>query len=274
MYHELKNVDKAAARNHLIKAFSFSNEQINEIARQIIAKMPAKNFQLILSPCEADAQCAFLHKCGLCDVIITNDSDLLLYNPSMVLFNYDPKSLGGKLVQRDDIFQNMFTGCDTVMMRKCAILSGCDYTKSLYGVALKSAKKVLEENNFNVDEAINELVDMGKQIEYDSLETYKKNVEAAACCFALHVIFNPFTQKLEYYKNVPKETVSWAKSILGFDFFGDLTKDPSACWAGQSTIQQRYDELKMFYKSDQYSNTFRKLNQEELGWITPVPTTK
>lgn len=79
------------------------------------------------------------------------------------------------------------------MMRKCAVLSGCDYTKSLYGVALKSAKKVLEENKFNVDEAINQLIDMGKQIEYDSLETYKKNVEAAACCFALHVIFNPFT---------------------------------------------------------------------------------
>ena len=26
LYHELKNVDKTAARNHLVKAFSFSNE--------------------------------------------------------------------------------------------------------------------------------------------------------------------------------------------------------------------------------------------------------
>ena len=32
------------------------------------------------------------------------------------------------------------------MIRKCAILSGCDYVKSMYGVALKTAKKALDES--------------------------------------------------------------------------------------------------------------------------------
>ena len=115
---------------------------------------------------------------------------------------------------------------------------------------------------------------MGKKVEYSSLDVYKKNVEAAACCFVMHVVFNPFTQKLEYYKNVPAEVLKWAHSILGFDFFGDKTKDPSMCWANQPGIKSRYSELNEFPRSPQFSSQFRKFEKDEIGWLTPLPTTK
>ena len=51
----------------------------------ILQACRAKGIDCIVAPYEADAQLAFLNRKGIADVIITEDSDLLLFGCSKVI---------------------------------------------------------------------------------------------------------------------------------------------------------------------------------------------
>ena len=53
-----------------------------------------------------------LQKQGLADVIISIDSDLLLYGAKQVLVKYDKYGKVGKLVTKEQVFQSTFSKID------------------------------------------------------------------------------------------------------------------------------------------------------------------
>lgn len=55
---------------------------------------------------------AFLAHIGLADVVITGDSDILLYNVPAALLQYDPKTQEGRYISRDDVFATDFNNID------------------------------------------------------------------------------------------------------------------------------------------------------------------
>lgn len=50
-----------------------------EMALRLIESCQEANIDYVVAPYEADAQLAFLCKAGLCDAVITEDSDLLVF---------------------------------------------------------------------------------------------------------------------------------------------------------------------------------------------------
>ncbi|XP_055633954.1 exonuclease 1 [Toxorhynchites rutilus septentrionalis] len=117
----------------------------HEMALQLIQECRKRNVDCVVAPYEADAQLAFLNKAGIAQAVITEDSDLMLFGCSKVLFKLD-LSGSGLIIEADKLFLAM--GCKEEKytfdkFRYMCILSGCDYLDSLPGIGLAKARKFI-----------------------------------------------------------------------------------------------------------------------------------
>jgi exonuclease-1 len=88
-----------------------------------------------VAPYEADAQLTYLFKNNKIDLVITEDSDLLLFGASKCFFKMDLQGRGLE-IDLDDLPKcDLFKGLKPVpsvdrckeMLLKICMLSGCDY---------------------------------------------------------------------------------------------------------------------------------------------------
>lgn len=82
---------------------------------------------------------------GKAQVVITEDSDLLIFGVKKVLFKMDK---GGNGIEVDldrlnDVTELNFTKFTQDMLLTCCILSGCDYLESIKGIGFKKAHKLV-----------------------------------------------------------------------------------------------------------------------------------
>eukprot|EP00741_Cyanophora_paradoxa_P010850 tig00020544_g10489.t1 len=96
----------------------------------------------IVSPMEAEAQCAALEQHGLVDGIITDDSDVFLFGGQNVYRNmFDQK----KLVEHfkaDDFSSEL--GMDREKLISLAMLLGSDYAEGIRGIGIVNAMEVVD----------------------------------------------------------------------------------------------------------------------------------
>lgn len=127
------------ARKHMVRCLDIRFD----IVKAVIDYCKKNKFEYIVAPYEADAQLAFLDKNGICDFIVTEDSDLILYGCRKIVYKlnaegkcmlYDKSKLHKCLGPRGDE-----VGFDK--FRRICILSGCDYIKNIPSIGLQSAKK-------------------------------------------------------------------------------------------------------------------------------------
>ena len=59
------------------------------MAYQLIKVLKEQAIPYLVAPYEADAQLAYLEKCGAIDAVLTEDSDLLVFGCNTVLFKLD-----------------------------------------------------------------------------------------------------------------------------------------------------------------------------------------
>lgn len=90
-----------------------------------------ENLDIIVSPYESDAQLAFLVNEGLADVVVTEDSDLIVFGCEKIAFKWN-SSTGECVVYEKSHLPRCFTGVmkshfDFTKFRRICILSGCDY---------------------------------------------------------------------------------------------------------------------------------------------------
>lgn len=76
------------------------------MAHEVIKACRARNIDTIVAPYEADSQLAFLNLNGIADIVITEDSDLILFGCSKVryFFNFDRIEIN----QRTFFYVNIF----------------------------------------------------------------------------------------------------------------------------------------------------------------------
>ena len=70
------------------------------MVHQVIQALNKHKIKFIVSPYEADAQIAFLSLTGAVDVVITEDSDALVYGCRRVLFKLDKEGSGDEVRRR------------------------------------------------------------------------------------------------------------------------------------------------------------------------------
>ncbi|CAN7995132.1 unnamed protein product [Ixodes hexagonus] len=114
-----------------------------EMALDLIKECRRRGISYIVAPYEADAQLAYLAQCGLADVVITEDSDLILFGCEKVVFKMDQGGFG-ILYERSEIGKCLGNSADRFThdkFRQMCILSGCDYLQNLPGIGLAKACK-------------------------------------------------------------------------------------------------------------------------------------
>ena len=121
------------------KKYTESIDITPAIAHELILYLKKFNIEYYVSPYEADAQLMYMWKEGYADVIITEDSDLLVYGWEKVFFKMDSKGYGYEVNIKNiglittPSFKS-FTKEDFV---NTWILSGWDYLESIKGIGFK-----------------------------------------------------------------------------------------------------------------------------------------
>ncbi|KAM7445119.1 Rad2 nuclease [Porites harrisoni] len=126
---------KEEAKELFKKAVNISND----MALKLMEVTQQRGIKYLVAPFEVDAQLAYLNKEGYADVVITEDSDLLVFGCTQVLFKMN-HSGSGKLIKREDLNSApKFKDFTFEKFRHMCILSRCDYASSIRGIGLQRA---------------------------------------------------------------------------------------------------------------------------------------
>eukprot|EP00796_Vickermania_ingenoplastis_P005372 gene5372-3867_t len=94
----------------------------------------------VLSPCEADAQCASLSRRGLVDAVFTEDSDVVVHGATSVLRGFFS---GSKDVVRYEQSTLAAHGLSRSVLVAMTLLLGCDYDEGVHGVGIAGALDII-----------------------------------------------------------------------------------------------------------------------------------
>lgn len=137
------NGDVSGAQKKFVEALEITHDIVNKL----IIELRSQKVQFLVAPYEADAQLAYLYQKKEIDLVLTEDSDLLLFGANKCFFKMDLTGKGLEIDLNDlpkcEIFKgNVEDQHDLLLV--CCILSGCDYLESIKGVGFKKAVKLVQ----------------------------------------------------------------------------------------------------------------------------------
>ncbi|XP_037128153.1 exonuclease 1 isoform X2 [Syngnathus acus] len=192
------------------------------MAHHVIKAARARGVDCLVAPYEADAQLAYLTKCGLAHAVITEDSDLLAFGCQRVILKMDKQGNGLEIDQRNlgrcRSLGNVFT---EEKFRYMCILSGCDYLASLHGIGLGKACKLLRlAKGSDIRKVIKK---MGQYLKMDLVvpEEYMDGFVRANQTFLYQLVFDPVSRKMvplnPYEEDIDPATLGYAGAPIGED---------------------------------------------------------
>ncbi|OWR41149.1 exonuclease [Danaus plexippus plexippus] len=163
------------------------------MALALIKECRKRNIDCIVAPYEADAQLAYLNIKNYAQLVITEDSDLILFGCTKVLFKMDLEGNGTlvetiklPLVMKCPIEHYTFD-----KFRRMCILSGCDYLNSLPGIGLAKARQFVnasQDTNFaNALKKLPSFFNRSLQVSDD----YRENFLKAEATFKHQYVYDP-----------------------------------------------------------------------------------
>lgn len=136
-----KRREAAKQVGNYISALKIDPEQVNNFELYI------KDYKIpsIISAHEADAQLAYMYRKGLIDCVLTNDSDLIVYQVGKIIY-IRPDGL--KYYESLEIGDDKPTCMNEVPKEHLFLfgyLIGCDYFKGVPGIGYKKAFELIKE---------------------------------------------------------------------------------------------------------------------------------
>lgn len=116
-------------------------EITHEMSRQLIKEVRKLNVEYVVAPYEADAQLAWMATNAVIDLVVTEDSDMIVYGAPQVLYKmtrYGDGTLyrSKKLPVLDD---PSFRCMTPDMLMWICVLSGCDFFPGVSGLGIRKA---------------------------------------------------------------------------------------------------------------------------------------
>ena len=107
----------------------------------IIKALREHGVDYIVAPFEADSQLAHLFKTKQVSLVITEDSDLIAFGVTKLLYklNLDGNGQEIELTNAQFLHEYNFDNFSDEMKLITFVLAGCDYLKSIKGVGFKTA---------------------------------------------------------------------------------------------------------------------------------------
>jgi exonuclease 1 len=148
------------------KMFSAAVDITPEMAYEFVQFAKTLGVEHYTAPYEADAQLAFLYLTGRAQVILTEDSDLLIFGVKKCFFKMDKNGLGIEVdLDNLGLVQELnFKSFTPDMLLTTCILSGCDYIESIKGIGFKKAHKLVYETGKDVKALLRRIRRDGKHL--------------------------------------------------------------------------------------------------------------
>lgn len=260
--------DKAEARKYMLRCLDVKFD----VVRQVIDYCLREKIDYIVAPYEADAQLAFLNNNNLCDFIITEDTDLILYGCKKILYKLD---LQGHCLMYDKTRLSKCLGprgdeVDFEKFRRMCILSGCDYLKNIPGVGLQSAKKFfLLTKQDNIKTLLPKLpiyLKSGKLTGKVTAE-YIQGFINAESTFKYHIVYDPVNERLVPLTPYPKGLSASDFPLAGRKFDNSEAKD---LVKGSIDLDNLNPEADLDDASDCSEQTEEEQEASEMSMKTPI----
>uniref|UniRef100_K3XEN3 Exonuclease 1 n=1 Tax=Setaria italica TaxID=4555 RepID=K3XEN3_SETIT len=175
------------------------------IASELIEVLKKEKVDYIVAPYEADAQMTFLSVNKLVDAVITEDSDLIPFGCSRIIFKMDKFGQGVEFqitrLQRNRELD--FNGFTRQMLLEMCILSGCDYLPSLPGMGVKRAHALIQKLKCH-EKVI-------KHLRYSVVSVppqYEENFKKAIWAFKFQRVYDPATEDIIHLSSTKPECSS------------------------------------------------------------------
>uniref|UniRef100_A0ACD5WJU7 Uncharacterized protein n=1 Tax=Avena sativa TaxID=4498 RepID=A0ACD5WJU7_AVESA len=173
-----------------------------KIASELIQVLKREKVDYIVAPYEADAQMTFLSVNKLVDAVITEDSDLIPFGCSRIIFKMDKFGQGvefqiTRLERNRELDLNGFT---KQMLLEMCILSGCDYLPSLPGMGVKRAHALIQKLKSH-EKVI-------KHLRYSAVSVppqYEENFKKAIWAFQFQRVYDPATEDIAHLSGIPHD---------------------------------------------------------------------
>lgn len=193
----LKRGDRKSAWKEFMKAAGVTPE----MAKSIMVELDSKKVKYVVAPYEADPQMVYLEKIGLVDGILSEDSDLLIFGCKKLITKLSDTAECIE-INRDNFNKvkkiPYLVNYTPEQLRLVAMLSGCDYTKGVANIGLKTAFQIVKKYN-SLDRVLIALRSDGKKIEPD----FKDEVYKADLAFQYQKVFDPIDQRLTMLNEYP-----------------------------------------------------------------------
>eukprot|EP00118_Oscarella_pearsei_P004623 m.20057 g.20057 ORF g.20057 m.20057 type:complete len:628 (+) comp27964_c0_seq1:1398-3281(+) len=178
-------------RSKAVDCFQKCIDITPEMAKEVMDACKQRGVQCIVAPYEADAQLAYLQKENLVQLVITEDSDLMVFGCTEVLFKMDENGEGIRInLQRLGEVKGM-QGFTMESFRHMCVLSGCDYLPSISGMGLFTARKLLVKYGRDPVRVIKSMQVAGtKKVPENYIDDFKK----ADLTFLHQVVFDPIEE--------------------------------------------------------------------------------
>lgn len=105
---------------------------------------------------------AYLFKNNYVQAVVTEDSDMLAFGVTDVLFKMDRSGNGIRIDMTELHKIPDFVGFKNDMLLYTCILSGCDYLESIKGVGLKKARQLVKDSGADVAAILRKIRREGK----------------------------------------------------------------------------------------------------------------
>ena len=200
-----------------------------QIAYEFITALRKLEVEYYVAPYEADAQLAYLYLTGKVQMVITEDSDLLVFGVKKVFFKMDRAGNGFEvdLDRIGEVDEEVdFRTFSHDMFMTCCIMSGCDYIDSIKGVGFKKAFRLVYENGTDIKNIVKKIRREGKLL---IPSDYEKNFEKAYLTFKFQYVFCPEKRELVHINDPEQHPMGKlldnyeVKDFLGETMNSDMT---------------------------------------------------
>lgn len=207
----------------------------DQMIADLVQALRARGVSFMFAPYEADAQLAKLSRMGLVDVVLTEDSDVLIYGARHVLFKLGRDGTGDLVHRR--LLGSIESPCSFAMwtddmFRLFCSVAGCDYTRGVRGVGLRRAHGAVARHR-----GLAAVLGQLRQA-HGACESELRGVCRAWLTYKHQVVFCPLSGRLEHLSPLrPGEaaevfacargsaSVSRADLDVDTSFLGDVTAE-------------------------------------------------
>jgi len=235
---------EAEARGDLKLATSYYQQSVSispDMVHRLMQTLDTHGVHYMVAPFESDAQLAYLSLMNIIDVVITEDSDSIVYGCRAVFLKID-KDGNGDLLERKKLVDNQslsFGNWTDDQFKLFCCLAGCDYMPKIPSVGIKIAYKLISKHQ-TLSKAVEQLMQMqsGKisSIGMMTREELTLSLERALMTFKHQTVYDPVSGGLCPLVPIPLHAISRHPDLSFLGVVTDRSIVPSLV-AGKLNVQ-------------------------------------